>query len=100
MQKVMYTIKPFYKEYNSNVLIEGNRIQYFNIRSYRYSCYRLPSDTNILQELHSSVNYTHVIIIIYVMELGHLLTPPSLTYPEVSSRSTVIPSAHRGVVFH
>ena len=37
----MYTIKSFYEEYNSNVLIEGNRIKYFNIRFYRYSCYRL-----------------------------------------------------------
>jgi len=64
MQKVMYTVKSVFKECNSKGLIEGNRIQYFNIRYYRYSCYRLPSDTNILQELHSSDNYIHVIIII------------------------------------
>jgi len=52
MQKVMYTINSIYKEYNSNALIEDNRIQYFNVRYYRYSCYKLPSDTIILQELH------------------------------------------------
>ena len=101
MQKVIYTIKSIDKECNSNALIEGNRIHYFKIRYYRYSCYRLPSDTNILQELHSSVNYTHVIIIIiYVMELGHLLTHSVLTYPEVSSRSNMFPYACWGVVFH
>jgi len=93
----MYTIKSVYKEHNSNVLIEGSRIQYFNTRYYRYSCYRLPSDTNILQELHSSVNYTHDYHHHHVMKLGHLLTPPSLTYPE---GFTMIPSAYRGVVFH
>jgi len=67
MQKVMYTMKSIYKEHNSNVLTQGNGMQYFNIRYYRYSCYSLPSDTNILQELHSSVNYTHVIIIIIII---------------------------------
>jgi len=34
------------------------------------------------------------------MELGHLLTRSGLTYPEISSRSTMIPSASWGVVFH
>jgi len=34
-----------------------------------------------------------IIIIIYVMELGHLLTHSGLAYPEVSSRSATIPSA-------
>ena len=29
--------------------MEGNRIQYFDIS---YSCYKLPSDTDILLELH------------------------------------------------
>ena len=34
------------------------------------------------------------------MELGHLLTRSGLTYPEVSSKYTTIPSASWGVVFH
>jgi len=34
------------------------------------------------------------------MELGHLLTRSGLTYPEVSSKSTMIPSASWTVVFH
>jgi len=61
MQKLMYTIKSVYKYYNSNALIEGNGIKYFNVRYYRYSCYKLPSDTNFYQNYKSSVNYTHVI---------------------------------------
>jgi len=34
------------------------------------------------------------------MELSHLLTRSGLTYPEVSSRSPMIPSVSWGVVFH
>jgi len=37
---------------------------------------------------------------ITVMEMGHLLTRSGLTYPEVFSESTMIPSARRGVVLN
>jgi len=37
---------------------------------------------------------------ISVMELGHLLTRSGLPYPEVSSKSTTIPSPIWTVVFH
>jgi hypothetical protein len=32
MQKVINTIKSIYKKYNSNILREGNRIQYFKYK--------------------------------------------------------------------
>ena len=34
-------------------------MQYFNIKYYRHSWYKLPSDTNILPELHM-VNQLHM----------------------------------------
>ena len=36
MQKVKYTVQSGYKQYSSNAPIEGNRIQYFNVRYCRY----------------------------------------------------------------
>jgi hypothetical protein len=52
--------------------------------------------------------YTYVYVCIYiyhqhnisVMELVHLLTRSGLTYPEVSLKSAIIPSANWEIVFH
>jgi len=46
------------------------------------------------------VSQTIIIIIIYVMELGHLLTRSGLTYQKPLQRSAMIPSASWGIAFH
>ena len=46
--------------------------------------------------LHLHHHHHHI----SVMELGHLLTRSGPTYPEFLQRSTMIPSASCGVVFH
>ena len=43
-------------------------------------------------------NIIIIIIIMSVMQLGHLLAPSGLTYPEVFQRSNMIPSASWTVV--
>jgi hypothetical protein len=44
MQEFVYTIKSVYKKYNSNALIEVNRIQYF-----KYKVLWIIADTNYHQ---------------------------------------------------
>jgi hypothetical protein len=48
-------------------------------------------------EIHHHRNHHHHIS---VMELGHFMTRSGLTFPEVSSMVSMIPSTSRGVVFH
>ena len=56
MQKFMYTIKSVYKSYDSNALIESNRIQYFNTIDIAVTNYH--QIQTFYQNYINSVNYT------------------------------------------
>ena len=76
-----------------------NSVHAFGHHKYRAS-WQYGKLYQLLNDSAHGVQFIIIIIIIHVMEMDHLLTRFGLTNPEVSSKSTMIPSARQGEVLY